>query len=220
MAVRYTSDLYANGTHVDVPLYANGTAIYRLIGNGVDYFHKFTEVTENASVTFSLKRDNANYSSTTLVYRTSTGNVQLRPGNYVTRFTITSTGATVIDVGSSYMELAVSFNFPEGALAAGPTNQSITGTDFTFNFPTTRSTSAPYSNFSNRFAYTLCTVHLVNFKIQFPSGIVKTINENFDYIQGNSVSVNVPNGSSAWCNVNYTRDETRNYSNTYETQEY
>lgn len=224
MATYYTTDIVANGTSISAPVKAihggTTTDIYRLIGNGVDYIHKFTEVTETATINLNSYINSGSFAgSGGRIYLQfySGGDAAVSVPNYTSNFDITITGATIVDYGSSYIEQYGRVNFPEGAISSQTATLAITQASTSFNLTSSRGTVSPCSTYSNRFAYIYRNLHLVDFKIRFPSGTIKTLNEVLNYSQGNTTTVS--SKTNQFLNITNS-SENFTFTNTYTVQEY
>ena len=224
MATYYTTDIVANGTPISVPVKAvhggTTTDIYRLIGNGVDYIHKFTEVTETATINLNSYATQSGYEGLggrVFLQFYSNGNCAVSVTNITSNFDITITGATIVNYGSSYIEQYGAVNFPEGSISSKTSTLAITQASTSFNLASSRGTASPCSTYSNRFAYIYRNLHLVNFKIQFPSGTIKTLNEVLNYSQGNETTVS--SKTNQFLNIRNS-SKSFTFTNTYTVQEY
>lgn len=158
----YTSELYANGTLVQPPLYANGNAIYRVRGNNIDFFHKFNENWETATVTVSC-RASLRVVARGVVASGSTYNYSL----YINQ------GAVYVDglrnIGSSTMDVRVTSD-GNSNLYGGFTSRTwnITNGRYwnqTSNYYDTGAQNAPLTT-----SKVTVTLNFVNAQVLFPSG--------------------------------------------------
>lgn len=224
MATYYTTDIVANGTPISVPVKAvhggTTTDIYRLIGNGIDYIHKFTEVTETATINLNSYITQSGYEGLggrIFLQFYSSGNVGVSVPNNTSNFDITITGATIVAYGSSYIEQYGTVNFTEGSISSKTSTLAITQASTSFSLASSRGAASPCSTYSNRFAYIYRNLHLVDFKIRFPSGTIKTLNEVLNYSQGNVTTVS--SKTNQFLNIsNSSKNFT--FTNTYTVQEY
>lgn len=224
MATYYTTDIVANGTPISVPVKAvhggTTTDIYRLIGNGIDYIHKFTEITETATINLNSYITQSGYErlgGRILLRFYSSGNCTVSVPNNTSNFDITITGATIVDYGRSYIEQYGTVNFTEGSISSKTSTLAITQASTSFSLTSSRGAASPCSTYSNRFAYIYRNLHLVDFKIRFPSGTIKTLNEVLNYSQGNVTTVS--SKTNQFLNIsNSSKNFT--FTNTYTVQEY